>query len=533
MADEFNGHNQIITYTSSLSDFTSVNSSFDSAKMRICYPGLNRNNSHLSIEAIKSSLKTISYVPIVCNYIREEDKLGGHDFEIVKDDDGGLHTVNLTYPVGVVPENPQNWFEEHTDKDGVNRRYLCIDVLLWKRQEAYKLIKRDGIVAQSMEIRVKDSEIKDGVLYIKDFEFTAFALIGVEPCYEGAALETFSLDGVKRQITEMMTDLKDYMLTANTVGNNIQTEGILEEGEKADLKKKIELAEKYGIDVNGLDFSIDDYTIEELTERFEAMTSEADTNGGGGDGSTDDGGNTTDDGVDDFALNSNIVNEVSRVLSSEKIHTEYGELRPRYSYVDIDTEKAIVYALDRTDWLLYGFAYTMNGDAAAIDFATKTRKKFEIVDFDGGEQDSPFATEYELMANAFASLKETAAKAEDDLKDMTEKYEASADELDKLREFKRTTEERNAEIAREEVFAAFTDLVGNDDFESLRENAAKFDVDTITEKCYAIRGRILGNTAKFNLSGQNNGAPKLVVGVDNEGEPEPYGGLFKEFPRRN
>lgn len=35
---------------------------------------------------------------------------------------------------------------------------------------------------------------------------------------------------------------------------------------------KQNLIEKYGIDVNTLDFSIDDFTVEELEEKFKAIT---------------------------------------------------------------------------------------------------------------------------------------------------------------------------------------------------------------------------------------------------------------------
>ena len=37
-----------------------------------------------------------------------------------------------------------------------------------------------------MEITVKDGELIDGVFHIYDFEFTAFALIGVAPCFESS-----------------------------------------------------------------------------------------------------------------------------------------------------------------------------------------------------------------------------------------------------------------------------------------------------------------------------------------------------------
>ncbi len=98
-------------------------------------------------------------------------------------------------PVGVVPESARYFWREITEDDGSVHNYLCVDVLLWKRQEAYKKIKEDGITAESMEISVKDGRMQDGFFVIDDFEFTAFCLLGsAEPCFESASLAMFSMD---------------------------------------------------------------------------------------------------------------------------------------------------------------------------------------------------------------------------------------------------------------------------------------------------------------------------------------------------
>lgn len=126
-----------LTYTSSISDICENNSSFDSAKIRVAYPGLNRNGSYISKDTFERCIKSIYNVPVVCNYNRDTDSLGGHDMELVKLDDG-IKLVNVTQPVGVVPESAEYSWETITEEDGTNNEYLCVDVLLWKRQEAYK-----------------------------------------------------------------------------------------------------------------------------------------------------------------------------------------------------------------------------------------------------------------------------------------------------------------------------------------------------------------------------------------------------------
>ena len=498
-----------LTYTSSLTDLCEVNSSFDSGVLRIAYPGVNRNGSSISKEAFEKSIKTIFNCPIVCNYDRESDTLGGHDMEVVRSADGRLVIVNTTTPVGCIPESSRIFWEEVTECDGTTREYLCAEALLWKRQEAYKKIKEDGIVAHSMEITVKDGETRDGIYYINDFEFTAFALIGVEPCFESSSLELFSQQDFKKQLAEMMSELKESYNLVNTsdIEDDDKSHQHLTEGGEQRLNKN-EVIAKYGIDVDALDFSIDDFTVEELEEKFKAMAhSEPHPTG-------------DDVAEDKFALLSNITSEVVDALGQEKIHSEWGDY-PRYIYADLDMDASIVYCWDSCDWLLYGFTYAMDGDNVIIDFDSKKRKKYVIEDFDEGEQSSPFAQVFEMLTQYLS----------DDSKWQTKYQQATAtiatmnDELKTLREFKSNTEAAAALNEREEVFAQFEDLAGVEAFEALRDDCAKYDIETLEEKCYAIRGRQVQTSAKFSLEPK---APKIKIDK-NEQRNTPYGGLFEKY----
>ena len=210
-----------LTFASSITDLCEVNSSFDSGILRIAYTGENRNGSAISKDVFERCIKTIFNCPIVCNYDRESDTLGGHDMEVVREKDGALVLVNITTPVGCIPESAKVFWENVTEDDGTVHEYLCAEALLWKRQEAYRKIKKDGIVAHSMEITVKDGETINGVYHIKDFEFTAFALIGVEPCFESSSLEMFSKRDFKAQLSEMMLELKESFNLVNTSNNGV------------------------------------------------------------------------------------------------------------------------------------------------------------------------------------------------------------------------------------------------------------------------------------------------------------------------
>lgn len=294
-----------IVFSSALERLTDLNSSFDKGVLRVAYSGKNRNNSFIARETFEQCIDTIYNCPIVCNYIREDDEIGGHDVLIHKSGDG-MKLINITQPVGVIPESANYWWEEIEDENGIHE-YLCVDALLWKRQEAYEKIKRDGITDESMEIKVKDGKMVDGCYIINDFEFTAFCLLGlVEPCYESASLHVFSADRFKEQYTQMMREFK--LCFENTEGGNEFLN---------DLKNN-----KAAFALTG--------------EQFR--------------------------------------DELIRELSKEVYETGFGQMG-RYLYADYDGESQKVYAWDTEDWKLYGFGYSVNGDALAIDFGGRPPRR--------------------------------------------------------------------------------------------------------------------------------------------------------------
>lgn len=506
-----------LTYASSLTRLCEINSSFDSGILRIAYIGENRNGSYIDKKTFERCLKTIYNCPIVCNYDRESDTLGGHDMEVIRDGDGELRIINVTTPIGCIPESAKVFWETVEENDGSTHEYLCAEALLWKRQEAYQKIKKDGFSAQSMEITVKDGETSDGVYKIYDFEFTAFALIGCEPCFESAALE-FSKQDFKQQLSQMMLEMKESFSMVNTsLEDDIHLQKYSTEGGKKVLNDKMTLIAKYDIDIDKLDFSIEDLTIEELEEKLKnfAKTSNEEPVE---EPTTKEGTNNEDETAEKFALESNLKEELIRTLESEKVQREWGECT-RYWFVDYDKDANTVYCWDTEDWLLYGFNYMVDGDSITIDYSSKKRKKYEIIDFDEGEQTSPFEQVFSMFEGKIKSNTELEAKyqiASDTIASMET-------ELGELRKFKSDTEAAIAQSERDEIFARFEDLVGVEAFDVLKENCDGIDMETLEEKCFAIRGR--NSIAKFSTEQKS---PKLKVEKTNIIKA-PYGGLFEQY----
>ena len=503
--------NMSIVFSSHFDRLTELNSSFDKGVLRVCYVGKNRNNSFISKETFESCIDSIYNCPIVCRYDRELDEIGSHDVDLVKSDDGKLSIVNVTNPVGVIPESASYWWEEIEENDGSIHEYLCVEALLWKRQEAYEKIKEDGITDESMEITIKDGSMQDGVYVIKRFEFTAFCLLGTaEPCYESASLMVFSQDDFKARLDEMMREFKEKCSTAQPSQEvGIHPQNYSEGGDEA-LDEKKALMAQYGLTEDMLDFSLEDYSVEELTAKFEELKK-----GEPGEPEAQPAG-------EQFALAEQFREELVSALSAEKVETCFGEMS-RYWYVDYDGEAMEVYCYDQEDWNLYGFTYSMNGDHVVIDFESKKRKKFAIADFDEGEQTAAFAAVYSTLS---AQYTESEAQWAAKYQTASDTIASMESELNTLKEFKANAEKAEADQERENILSQFSDLSGIEAFEALRSNSADYSVEDLEEKCYAIRGR--NQPQKFALQ-QEPRAPKLPIEKRDKTTPEPYGGIFAEY----
>lgn len=500
-----------LTFASSLNSMCELNSSFDFGKLRIAYTGVNRNKSCIEKAVFDNAIPSLHGVPVVCNYNVQTDTIGGHDMGVVANSDGELRLINLTEPVGFVPESAECWFENVTEDDGTVHEYLCTDILLWKRQAAYKHIKENGITAHSMEIAVKSGELKDGIYNIYEFEFQALCLLGedVEPCFESSALETYSAMSFSAELEEMMAEAKKVfsMIGATTVVDNIHPQKISEEGGEIVLEdqkdfaaenteEQVEVVEEYANEAPNEEAEIEEH--EEFSEESEEREAPQEEN---------------------FELNSNIVDGLYAAISGEKLTDRWGDEYNRYSYVDFDSENGLVYVYDRTDYNLYGFGYSLNNDEPVVDFNSKHRMKWAIVEFNGAEQPSflsPIFSEYEKKIDEGKEFEKKFQDAEATIESMTI-------ELNELREFKAQTEKANMDQRRSELFSMFEDLNGIEAFELLKEN---FDIsiEDLEEKCFAIRGRN-ASQAKFSFE---NKSTKIKVD-QSEMNDAPYGGVVEKY----
>lgn len=499
-----------IVFSSGLDEFVHRNSSFDSGVLRVAYTGKNRNNSFISKQTFEQCMDSIYNCPIVCNYDRETDSIGGHDMDLVPTECGGTRLVNLTQPVGVVPESARYWWEEIEDASGVHE-YLCTDVLLWKRQEAYQKIRDDGITSESMEIKILDGSMENGIYVIHRFEFEAFCLLGsAKPCFESAALEVFSCSDFKQQLAEMMRELKEsYALEQTAQSGAGQADPDTEGGERT-LEEKMQLMEQFGLTQDMVPFDLALYELDELQTKFAELAQSLTA--------------AEPETQQDYALAGAIQDGLLEALDAQTVQTEFGPMH-RYWFEDYDSEAMEVYCWDTEDWRLYGFSYSMNGDNVVVDFESRKRKKYIIVDFDEGtgeEGQTPgFASAFAL---AEAQYRASNSDWESRFAEKADEVNAISGELETLRQFKHNAEEAAAQVQRNAILDQFSELEGSDDFTALVENSAQYTLEELEEKCYALRGRN-AIVAKFSAEPKTT---KLAV-EHNVPVKEPYGGVFAEY----
>lgn len=499
-------------YPSKISDIVSINDSFDSCKLAICYAGKNRNGSVIPKHVIEAALPTMPYCPVVTHYDIDNDSFGGHDMRVVSGEDGDMKLVNLTDAIGVIPADPEWYWDDNED----GHSYLCTKALIWKRAAAYDSLIANGVTAQSMEINVNAGHMSDEGYVIDNFTFTAFAVIGVEPCFEDARVEfSFNsmLEDFKREFSQA---LPIQVIPASADDNITQLDP---KGGETEMNID-ELLAKFGLsaeDVADIDMTdMDEAAIEsrfaEIAEAKNQLSEDAD--------------DTTEvfeesDPVDpepapeaddepaqpeEFSLMLNQLNsEICAALHTVRYQDEYWGDMPRYWYVDCDVEAHEVYCYDEMDDHLYGMTYTMDGDHVVIDFASAKRKKVVYADFDEGG-----AANFSLVSEVMTSVRE--------------KYSAIVTERDELRTFRDERLNADRMQAINSKLDEFADLAGNEMFEALRLNNDGMTVEQVESRCFEIRGRM--GAAKFAMAQE---APVRIPVERKVADNEPYGGIFAEY----
>lgn len=522
-----------------------VNRSFDKGVLKIAYHGKNRNGTYISKEAFENALPSLANVPVVTHYLRKDEELGGHDMELITGEDGKLYMVYVTEPVGVVPSSPNCWWEEVEETNGDVHEYLCVEVLLWKRQEAYKLIKESGVVGQSMEIVINDGHDGDGMYCIDSFIFTALCLLGDEhePCFESASLNVFGLSSFQAQYQEMLNEFK--LAFAQVSGTNPVQGGEEPMNNELDIDIPVEVTpedvvmdadndssaeEAVETPVNGEGAeggegeNFEETPAEEPEVPEEELTTPTEDGIEGSDGSgVDDGGSEGDDGhVDESIFSLTLMDKLGEIqmalASKESILDPWGYEIPRFCFVDVQDSDVIFWDA-KENWMLMGAPIVESGDKIEIAFDQMKRKKVSYEDFIDGSSANDW------MNQMFTSLSDRLVSA-DRLNELQGQYDILNGKYTVLydAEQARLDAERREAVAG--VFEKFEKLLGGDaEFEALKSEEHN-DVEALENKCFSLYGK---KKAVFTVADKKQKNVCLTIDArsdDSADADKLYGGLF-------
>lgn len=483
-----------LDFGTSFSDIKDINPHFAIGKMRIAYAGRNRNNTEISKEVFEEAIPTMFNCPVVVRYDREKNMFGGHDIEVVVSDNT-IKVVNATSPIGIVPAGAQWCWEDVTEDNDLVRQYLCVEVLFWKRQEAYDHLLEIGSADQSMEVDFVEYHKDDDGFYVADkICFSAFCLLeSVEPCFESASVELFAFkseDEYKRQFALMLDDLREY------------TEGSKEGDEQVEELEKVMSAEEEVVEVPAEEA----VPAEEPEEVPVVVEAEADEESAPAESFS-------------AATYRQKFDALVNALSDEVIRDEEGRIvKETYYWVsDFDDEFVFV---ERHVWekgdhdCQYGrFAYAFNEESLEAVL--------------GGEFEKMIVTWLTEAEHEALIQEREAAKAEsEEFAAYKESHSAANEEVEELRTYKAQKEASERETAINELFAQFEDLSDNEEFKQFSESEeiAEMELSAIEDKCFMLRGK----ATKVEFAHKSVKLP-AINGYAKDEEGKPYGGLFEKY----
>lgn len=177
------------------------NTGFVRGECKVAYAGENRNYSNIPKEAFENAEPTLYGIPVVGNWLEEEENFGGHDL-LLETRGNKLVIKDTTIPYGFVPQDANPRWVAIEDENGNTKNYYTCDVILWyERFPKQVQFIMDSGTNQSMEIMVEDGEWDENWEYflINEFYYSALCLLGrerdsngnkgekdVEPCFEDA-----------------------------------------------------------------------------------------------------------------------------------------------------------------------------------------------------------------------------------------------------------------------------------------------------------------------------------------------------------
>ena len=510
-------------------------------KLKNCHIDTNRNGSHISKENMEKAMPTLKYRPILA-YIHElpdgTKDFYAHNIQIEEDENGDSQVVYLEKQVGCfTADDPWLEYDEEMDKTYV----MAYAVIPEEYTDAADIVRRKHGTKVSTELVINELSYnaKEKYLDLIDFYFGATTLLGKDD--EGHEIGEGMLGSRadiadfchKKPVFDYQEKLVEMLDKLNNTLSNFNKNNA-EEGVREEMNHFEELLEKYGFAVDELDFDYENMSDEELDSAFEDFKcrkkkceeEDSDVDGseegnseesGSEEGTSEEGsseeenpeGSNDDEddaGDDESKKNSeNFVKNFKVEISHEDIRYALYNLIAEYE--ESDNEWYGIYAVYDDYFVMQGWCngkfykqgYSIDGENVSLD----------------GERTELFQmllTESEKLA---------VDKLRGDYAELEAKY-------NELKTFKDNYDATEIKAKKDSIFAdeAYNDIRESDDFKSLMNDAEKYSVEEIQNKCDLL---FAANEKKVKFAANKNKPHSISFNFSKKEDKKAsaYGNLFK------
>ncbi|MCM0006260.1 MULTISPECIES: hypothetical protein [Bacillus cereus group] len=489
---------------------------FMKVKIWIAHTGENRNNSIFSKEVLEAMIPSLANVPILGYIAVDEDNQAdfkGHEEALVIEDKK-LKLKYLGRAYGVIPTENNARFETRYGSDGVEREYLVCDGIVWRKfPEVEEIFDRDGgFKWQSMELQnssVKGYINDNGVFVFTEAKFEGACILGehVTPAMVSSTIEKFSVNTIKQELGEMLTEFNAYFSNITVKGDDIVKDNITQT-QSTENPENTAFTEENPVIENPVVEDVTPATGEDNTEfaKKDKKKEEDDKDAKTADASKTD--TSKEDPKEDPAKNED--------EEDEKDKKKPKKFSVMFELSHDDIRSGIYQALRNHDsfkdsWTWVSKVY----DNHAI-IESEDEGKFYKINYVKHENAVSLG-EFEELFPMFLT------QSEKSVVDSTRNnFEALEQEAKELREFK-----AGVELAeKEQKLSQYSATLAKEDFDTIKANLSNFSMEEMEKEI----GFVLLKKNHFSANTQED-STQARVGVINAVDANPYGSASIYFSK--
>lgn len=485
-------------------------------QLQACHIGLNRNRSCISENVMKANMNSFKGRPILGSIIKAdtgEFEFHSHDMNFT--DDGEVEYIEQ--PVGVISQIDDPYLSYDEEKD---KTYLHVNGHIFTEySKAAEILERRKTCRCSVEIAVNEMSwnCDEDYLSIDDFYFLGVTILGYEqdgvtPIEEGMKGSNITIESFSEKNNSMFSNdysdmIVDLLSKIDKKIDGLSYNKFNQKGVEEDMNHFEELLEKYGVNIEDVDFDHEGMSDEELDAKFEELFGQS-----AEDPVVEPAEEITEEPVD-------VVEEVTEAIEEPaEVPAEQFVLKYELSHDDIRMGLYELLNAKSDD----GYYNSWIVEVFDNNFIYENYEELKFYR-QGYSKDGDNIT---LDGEAVEVFNEWLSKSEKDALDsLKHSYE-------ELKAFKDQYDADILKAAKDAVFssAEYADICESEEFKALMNDAEKYSVDELKDKCDLIFAAHVKKVGNFAM-GEKQEKKSHSVGINFNAKPskkKPYGKLFND-----